>query len=113
MKVESIPVAGKGQALPPAPAEAERSRQEPARLPEPPRDENKIAPEEILDRIKSLTEDGLYSVRFEKSEEFDRVIIKLVESETGELIRQIPPEELLGTAKFLREFRGNMIDTET
>lgn len=77
------------------------------------RDERKVASEGILDKITALTEDGLYSVRFEKNEELDALVIKLVDSSTGELIRQIPSEELLGATKQLRELRGNMINTES
>lgn len=114
MKIEPVFAPGSGQPQLPAPAEVvERSRQPAVLAPASEPVQAKSRPEEILDRIKALTEDGLYSVRFERSAEFDTMIIKLVESQSGELIRQIPPEELLGTAKFLREFRGNMINTES
>lgn len=76
-------------------------------------DEKKVAPEEVLKKISDLTENGLYSVRFEKNEEVNRLVIKLVSSSSGEVIRQIPSEELLGSARFLHDLRGNMINTES
>lgn len=76
-------------------------------------DEKKAAPEEILKKISDLTENGLYSVRFEKNEAVEALVIKLVNSSTGEVIRQIPSEELLGSAQFLKNLRGNMINTES
>lgn len=114
MKVESSVIPGVVPPLLPAPVESvEHDRKEPALLSVPSRDEKKVAPEEILDRIKALTENGIYSVRFEKSDKFDSLIIRLVDSETGEVIRQIPQEELLKSSKFLKELRGSMIDTES
>lgn len=75
-------------------------------------DEAKLAKEEILDTIKALTEDGLYSVRFEKHKATHDLVIKLVDDQ-GELIRQIPAEEVLNISQRLQELRGNVIKTES
>ncbi len=72
-----------------------------------------IQPEELLQQIKSLTEDGLYSVRFESNNDANELIVKVVNSETNEVIRQIPPEELLTLTQRLTDLRGNLVDTET
>ena len=69
-----------------------------------------VQSEEVLDQIKSLTEDGLYSVRFEKSREFDELVVKIVDSETDEVIRQVPAEEVLGVRASLAELRGQIVD---
>ena len=68
-------------------------------------------PEEILNQIKSLTEGGLYSVRFEKNQEFDELVVKIVDTETDEVIRQVPAEEILGVKASLAELRGKLVDT--
>jgi flagellar protein FlaG len=70
-----------------------------------------VQPEELLSQIKSLTEDGLYSVRFEKSREFDQLVVKIVDSQTDELIRQVPADEILGVKASLAELRGQIVDT--
>jgi len=70
-----------------------------------------VQPEEILSKIKGLTENGLYSVRFENSQEFDELIVKVVNPETDEVIRQVPAEEILGIRSKLAELRGNMVNT--
>lgn len=70
-----------------------------------------VQPEEILNQIKSLTENGLYSVRFENSQEFDELIVKIVDNETDKVIRQVPAEEILGVKASLAELRGKLIDT--
>ncbi len=59
-------------------------------------DKNGVQPEEILTKIKSLTENGSYSIRFENNQEFDQLVVKIVDTETDEVIRQIPAEEVLG-----------------
>lgn len=69
-----------------------------------------VQPEELLSQIKSLTEDGLYSVRFENNQEFDRLIVKVVDSKTDEVIRQVPAEEVLGMQASLADLRGNLVD---
>lgn len=72
-------------------------------------DTKKVAPEEMLSQIKALTEDGVYSVRFET--ENDQMIVKVVDRDTDELIRQIPPENLIDIMANLKDLRGNMVDT--
>jgi len=67
-------------------------------------------PEELLGQIKALTENGLYSVRFENNES-QQLVVKVVDSVTDEVIRQIPPEELMELTKHLNELQGNLIDT--
>lgn len=71
-------------------------------------DENRDSPSEILDRIKEITDDGYYSVRFEKNMEFDEIVVKIVDRNTDEVIREVPPEELLKMKAKLTEFSGNI-----
>lgn len=82
----------------------------PEELTSPEATSNSVQPEELLSQIKSLTEDGVYSVRFE-SDAANKLIVKVVDSETDEVIRQIPPEELMELTKHLNELRGNLVDT--
>ncbi|RKX24620.1 MAG: flagellar biosynthesis protein FlaG [Candidatus Zixiibacteriota bacterium] len=75
-------------------------------------EKKQVQPEELLQQIKSLTEDGLYSVRFENDERSDGLIVKIVNRENGEVIRQVPSEELLDLTEALADLRGNLVDTE-
>ena len=70
----------------------------------------KVQPEEVLSKIKELTQDGAYSVRFEMDDKTHKLIIRLVDPATGEQIRQIPPDEILGNVKHLQALRGNLVD---
>ncbi len=75
-------------------------------------EQNLVAPEEILDKIKGLTDGGLNSVRFEMNQDLDRMIISVLDKE-GEIIRQLPPEELIESSVFLKELRGSLLSTES
>lgn len=70
-----------------------------------------IQPEELLSQIKALTEDGLYSVRFESNQEYDALVVKVVDSATDEVIRQVPAEEILGMRASLEDLRGQLVNT--
>jgi flagellar protein FlaG len=75
-------------------------------------EKKQIQPEELLSQIKALTEDGLYSVRFENDSDAGEMVVKIVDNESDEVIRQIPPEELLELTQRLNDLRGNLVDTE-
>ena len=75
-------------------------------------EKKQVQPEELLNQIKSLTEDGLYSVRFENDERTEGLVVKIVDRENDEVIRQVPAEELLDLKATLEDLRGNIIDTE-
>lgn len=74
--------------------------------------ETKVQPEEILSQIKSVTEAGLYSVRFERDDNTN-LIVKIFDNETEEVIRQMPVEEILQLRKTLEELRGNIVNTQS
>ena len=73
--------------------------------------EKTVLPEEYLSQIKSITEDGGYSVRFESNENSE-LIVKIFDTNTDEVIRQIPDEEILNLRVALDELRGNIVDTQ-
>lgn len=91
--------------------QVERKRQESQQQPQSASQEKKMPPEELLNQIKSITEDGLYSVRFERDSGTEELVVKIVDSETDEVIRQIPPEELRNLSKHLKELSGNLVNT--
>jgi flagellar protein FlaG len=74
--------------------------------------DTKVSPSEILDNINRISQDGLYSIRFEKNDALDEFIVKIVDRETDEVIRQIPPDEILGAKAKMLEFTGNIVKAE-
>jgi len=75
-------------------------------------EKKQVQPEELLQQIKTLTEDGLYSVRFENDERADGLVVKIVDRQNDEVIRQVPAEEILDLKEALESLRGNIISTE-
>ena len=71
-----------------------------------------VQPEEILSKIKSLAQEGIYSVNFEVDPKTNQLIVKLVDSQTKEVIRQIPAQEVLGLREALTKAQGNIVDTK-
>ncbi len=71
----------------------------------------KVQPEEMLDRINELTQDGLYSVRFERDDSISELVVKIFDNDTQEVIRQIPAEELLSFKATFEELVGTMVNT--
>lgn len=53
-----------------------------------------------------------HGLEFELSEETSRVITRVVDRESGEIIRQIPAEEVLNIAERLEEMQGQIISIE-
>lgn len=53
-----------------------------------------------------------YGVEFELSETPSRVVTRLVDRDTRELIRQIPTEEVMRIAEHLEALQGGLIDLE-
>ncbi len=92
--------------------QVERKREEAKATPQQDASEqSKVQSEELLTEIKSLTDNGAYSVRFEKNDDLQELIVKVVDRDTEEVIRQIPPEELVNLSKHLRELQGNIVNT--
>ena len=72
----------------------------------------KVQPEELLDQIKKIAQDGAYSVRFERNDEISDVVVKIFDNETQEVVRQIPAEQILNFRASFEELIGNLVNTE-
>jgi flagellar protein FlaG len=115
MRVDAANIAGNTlQKMSQAPEQLDTQRKQQQENPEPQGEQSadQVQPEELLSQIKSLTEDGLYSVRFENDDEAQEMVVKVVDPKTDEVIRQIPPEELLNLTQRLNDLRGNIVNTE-
>jgi len=75
-------------------------------------DSTKVQPEEFLNNIKALTQDGLYSVRFEKDDLSSEMVVKIFDTASQEVIRQIPPEELMNFKATFADLVGNVVNTQ-
>ncbi|MDI3322908.1 flagellar protein FlaG [Pontibacterium granulatum] len=62
--------------------------------------------EAAIERLNELMKDGQRSLNFSVDKELEEVVIKVTDTETEELIRQIPNEEALKFAKNLEGVLG-------
>lgn len=53
-----------------------------------------------------------YSLSFRFEKELNRVVVKVIDPETGELLREIPPESVIEALKQLRKAPGTLVDEE-
>ncbi len=69
---------------------------------------------EKLKKIKDATNKVLAQLNIQLDFTFDKqlkkIIVKVINKETGEVIRQIPPEEMLKIAKRMEEMVGVLLD---
>jgi len=65
---------------------------------------------EPIQRINEVMRN--YGVQFELGEEQARIVTRIVDSESGDVIRQIPSEEVLRIAERLGEVSGRLLSLE-
>ncbi|MCZ7587050.1 MAG: flagellar protein FlaG [Deltaproteobacteria bacterium] len=53
---------------------------------------------------------GKTSIAFEQDKELDRIVVKILDKETGAVIRELPPEELRQIAKRLQQVAGYLFN---
>jgi len=69
--------------------------------------------EQALERIRDIVSDiqsRVTSVRFDITEEEGEVIVRIVNKESGEVVRQIPPDEILQLRSNLLDLKGMLFE---
>jgi len=71
---------------------------------------NKVAPEPSLDSVKKAADQGNsllqsvnLSLQFKVDDSTKEVVVKLIDVDTGELVRQIPSQEMLSFIRRMQE----------
>lgn len=67
---------------------------------------------EAVNRLNQYVQTLRRDLQFRVDEDTDRVIVTVTDSETHEVIRQIPAEEVLAVAKSLETMQGVLMDTK-
>ncbi|MCW8907955.1 MAG: flagellar protein FlaG [Sedimenticola sp.] len=96
-----------------APAEARSSIQEPAGehgAATAPVDQGQVG--EAVESLNQYAQSVQRQLEFSVDEESGKTIIKVIDAETGETIRDIPPEEVLNMQKKLKETSDQMFHRE-
>lgn len=65
--------------------------------------------EKTVSRINEIVRSVQRDLSFNVDQESGRTVIRVIDSESGELIRQIPSEDLLAIATHLRDFQEEMV----
>ncbi|NLU55434.1 MAG: flagellar protein FlaG [Firmicutes bacterium] len=65
---------------------------------------------QVADGLDTLAEAFNKGIRFQVHEDLDRVYVEIVDRSTGEVIKQIPPEDMLKIAAKFQEFIGLIFD---
>ena len=67
---------------------------------------------EAVSDINNFVQSMQRDLHFSVDEDTERVVIKVLDHETGELVRQIPAEEVLRIAKNLEQYMGLIFKEE-
>ena len=89
---------------------ARKENAEARSTPQAPAERSRI--EEAATRVNEVLSLANPELRIRVDDETERVVVKVVEQESGEVIRQIPPEELLELEKYLSSPKGLLLQEQ-
>lgn len=70
---------------------------------------DKAALDAAVKKLNELVAPALQTIQFTVDEDTDRVVVKVVDTETQKVLRQIPNEEVLAFSKTLGKLQGLVI----
>ncbi len=68
--------------------------------------------EEVVENLNDFAQSVNRQLQFSVDEESGKTIVKVVDAETGETVRAIPPEEILNMQKQLKEVSEKLFQQE-
>ncbi|MDH4085391.1 MAG: flagellar protein FlaG [Nitrospira sp.] len=68
--------------------------------------------EQAAAKVSEVLSQANPQLRIRVDDETEQVVVKVVEQESGEVIRQIPPEELLDLEKYLSSLKGLLLQEQ-
>jgi flagellar protein FlaG len=66
--------------------------------------------EDTLEGLQEYAGWGNFNINFSEDDQTGSLIVKVVDRETGETIRQIPPEQILHLKSYLQDVLGQVFD---
>lgn len=66
--------------------------------------------QEALATVRSAVSSSTPNLQFEMDRATGKTLIKVINSETGDIIRQIPGDEMLAIAKALEGMKGSLVN---
>jgi len=64
----------------------------------------------VIDKLNSSLENVNEKVSFSYHEENKRIIIKVIDRETNEVVREIPPRDIVKLSEHIQEYLGMLVD---
>jgi flagellar protein FlaG len=68
---------------------------------------NKVSYDELAKTLKNLINDDETSLEFKIDKDTNKMVLKIIDSQSKEVIRQIPPEIALKISRLVAEILGN------
>src|SRR5690554_3416126 len=65
-----------------------------------------------FEEINAAMEAWATGMRFELDEDTQQVVVSIIDTQSGDVLRQIPSEEVLHVAKMIAQFQGNLVNTK-
>ena len=70
------------------------------------------SPADTFEEINNAMQAWDTGMRFEIDEDTQQLVVSIVDSKTGEVIRQVPNEEVLHIAKMISQFQGQLVSVK-
>lgn len=77
------------------------------------REGHEWTPDQLDEAALAMTELSMLrntSLKFERHDKLDRTMVKVIDQQTEEIVKEIPPEEFLDMISSMLEFAGILID---
>ncbi len=71
---------------------------------------DRVALEQAVSKVKEVLQNSGSQLQIEVDPDLERVIVKILNGDSGEVIRQIPPKEVIDLAKNLSESKGVLFE---
>ncbi|WP_353173079.1 flagellar protein FlaG [Paracandidimonas soli] len=68
--------------------------------------------DKTIEQLNSEMQAWSTGMRFEIDDDAQRVVISIIDSASGEVIRTVPSDAVLRIAKMIVQFQGNTVDTK-
>ncbi|MFC3338477.1 flagellar protein FlaG [Paracandidimonas soli] len=68
--------------------------------------------DKTIEQLNSEMQAWSTGMRFEIDDDAQRVVISIIDSASGEVIRTVPSDAVLRIAKMIVQFQGNTVDTQ-
>ena len=68
--------------------------------------------EETFDEINAAMQAWNTGMRFEIDEDTHQLVVSIIDTKSGDVLRQIPSEEVLHVAKMIAQFQGQLVSVK-